>query len=150
MSYNLEERVVVQMRHYERKRAWMIELLGGCCAKCQSLDQLEIDHIDPATKLFNVSKNYSRAKIYLLPELMKCQLLCAECHLIKTQTEDGHKAYHGSVGMYRHRGCRCEECVAGNRRRMNEYYRKKISSNPNYRRDARRRQRERLRGLAKR
>ncbi len=99
----------------------MIEYLGGECVKCKSKEKLEIDHIDPKTKEFSPLVKYSLSKLYLLPELNKCQLLCEDCHRVKTREVDGFKAVHGSGGMYRHHGCRCLLCKEANRQYYREY-----------------------------
>lgn len=98
------------MRFYERRRQWMIDLLGGKCVKCGSLENLETDHIDRSNKSFDIASNFGRKKEVLLQELAKCQLLCEKCHLDKTQNIDGFKVKHGSIGMYRTHKCRCDLC----------------------------------------
>jgi hypothetical protein len=55
---------------------------------------LQLDHIDPSTKYRNKNGklvnpaqlvNYSQA--VLLAEFLKCRVLCANCHMIYTHTE---------------------------------------------------------------
>lgn len=60
--------------------------MGEGCVWCGSKEHLEFDHKDPTTKSFNirVSMNFRR----LLPELLKCQLLCIDCHLHKCNNGD--------------------------------------------------------------
>ena len=51
---------------------------------------LELDHIDPDTKTYNVSKMVSSMHFSLdriKVEIRKCQVLCANCHRIKTLEE---------------------------------------------------------------
>ena len=61
------------------------------CAKCGNDDHrvLEFDHIDRSTKSFNIgdiaSKGYSIKR--LQEEIDKCEVLCANCHRIKTYEE---------------------------------------------------------------
>ena len=79
-------------RLYFVSRMEAIERLGGCCIRCgykADLRALQIDHIDPTTRAFHVSRtgNYSFRNGFTpaaLQELGKCQLLCANCHAIKT------------------------------------------------------------------
>ena len=71
-----------------------IERLGGRCVRCgyaSDLRGLQFDHIDPSTKIKNISSYLAHGwaqdgglKPYLRVELQKCQLLCATCHAIKT------------------------------------------------------------------
>ena len=75
-------------REYQRKwkaarRASWFE--GKCCVKCGSTDRLEIDHIDPKTKVSNQIWTWSKHRRD--EELGKCQILCHACHLKKTAVD---------------------------------------------------------------
>ena len=54
---------------------------------------MQIDHIDPITKLYDVCdlKNYKEET--LLAELAKCQVLCALCHRKKSILEQQDEKY---------------------------------------------------------
>lgn len=62
---------------------------GKSCAQCDSRDRLELDHIDPSTKvyapasLWGMSDRNPRKRA----ELAKCQVLCYDCHLAKSRGE---------------------------------------------------------------
>jgi hypothetical protein len=60
--------------------------LGGKCVKCGIDDYrlLDFDHIDPKTKTMHISRKLNLPFETLLEEAKKCQLLCANCHRIKT------------------------------------------------------------------
>ena len=82
-----------QMREYmvqrrAKVRAELVMLLGGCCAWCGSVDDLDFDHKDPATKKFPIASGLDKPKAILLAEVAKCQLLCRPHHLEKTLAED--------------------------------------------------------------
>lgn len=63
-----------------RKSDWF--LANGPCKKCGSIDDLELDHIDPTKK---VSHNvWTWADERRARELAKCQALCHNCHVEKT------------------------------------------------------------------
>jgi 5-methylcytosine-specific restriction endonuclease McrA len=64
----------------------MKQSLGGCarCGYNENAVALEFDHIDPTTKVAAVSTLALRNKRTLAEEIQKCQLLCANCHRIKT------------------------------------------------------------------
>jgi 5-methylcytosine-specific restriction endonuclease McrA len=66
-------------------------LLTHPCIKCGETDivVLEFDHVDPTTKLGNVSElfNYSLKKVK--EEISKCDVLCANCHRRKTAEQFG-------------------------------------------------------------
>lgn len=102
-----------------RRREW-IDSQGGCCANCGSTEDLEIDHIDPSTKLCNPSQVWSRCREFREAELAKCQVLCADCHKAKTR-EEFVSSEHGSRAMYDTHKCRCDVCVQAMRDRFARY-----------------------------
>ena len=77
------------------------------CSYCQGVDSLELDHIDPATKITNSIWSWSTPRRE--SEISKCQVLCHECHLEKTKLWWDGMRKHGDQSTYR-RGCRCELC----------------------------------------
>ena len=98
-----------------QRRAQLIELLGGCCVRCGSTEDLEFDHVAPATKRFAIGSDMSRAWPELIEEALKCQLLCRPCHLekgVEDRPEPAHSYYR-----YWYYGCRCEVCRAANARK---------------------------------
>ncbi len=111
-----------QLERYHRLRAEALEMLGGQCVVCDSVEDLQIDHIDPSTKEFSVSKLRPSRERWLA-ELTKCQILCGDCHRLKTVSEQRDDT-HGTWGPY-NRGCRCDLC----REKFNSYmrdYRKRV------------------------
>ena len=108
------------VERYHRRRAMIIENLGGECAHCSSTEQLEIDHIDRSTKSFDIGKAISGwAEERIQRELDKCQLLCKDCHLEKTEAEtvSGH-----GVGVSGAKNCYCTECAPLKKEYMKKYY----------------------------
>ena len=108
------------MRQYRlsRKRK-AFDLLGGKCVVCGTCDNLEFDHIDPATKSFNISRFFGTWN-EMVAELSKCQLLCHTHHLEKTSSE-GRKLKEfckkgHPLALYR-KGGRCYLCVSTRKRR---------------------------------
>lgn len=101
--------MTASMTDYKKRKQHLIDILGGVCVECGTIENLEFDHIDPAQKSFVITANWTMALEKLLVELAKCQLLCADCHQKKTRTEMG-SAQHGTISMYRHHRCRCEPC----------------------------------------
>ena len=121
-------------RQAEYQRCWMakrratwISILGNCCYKCGSTNRIELDHVDRKTKVSNSIWSWKAERI--VQELSKCQLLCHDCHKIKTLSEITLPLVHGIFRGY-DKGCRCSECRRANteavqRRRR----RKKLSIN---------------------
>lgn len=118
----IRRRAYMRARVAECKRLCR-EILGGKCAKCGSVDRLEFDHIDPATKVAPISSMAAQARAAVLKELAKCQLLCKTCHTAKSITDRGLKpAEHGTQIMYTGTGnpngrkpCRCVPCSTAHR-----------------------------------
>lgn len=101
-----------EQREYQRK--WMAKrradwLRGKCCVKCCSTENLQVDHVDPSTKIDH--KVWSWSKERRDAELSKCQVLCRACHQEKTTKESYRPDRHG-LGGYHNRRCRCDICKA--------------------------------------
>ena len=76
---------------YHRLKREAFDILGGVCAHCQSTLSLQVDHINPKTKSFNVTRKLrSLPWSNILSELKKCQLLCRLCHKEKTKSEKSY------------------------------------------------------------
>ena len=111
--------VYMQKRRAARREA-LIWLAGSRCVLCGSDENLEFDHINYETKLFNLSGrslDTGWSKVY--KEYLKCQLLCKQCHQHKTVHKDNRTGggwnkildpQHGTWAMYGNYRCRCTEC----------------------------------------
>lgn len=81
----------LKQERYQQHRQQVIDYLQhkhnhtGCIG-CGSQEQLEIDHIDPTTKLCDPAKSFGAKTITnrIWNEIDKCQLLCYDCHREKT------------------------------------------------------------------
>lgn len=93
-------------RHLRRKKkTLLVEMFGGKCLDCgygAHWTALQFDHRDPAQKKFTISGGAGVAKAWnvLVEEARKCDLVCANCHAIRTfmQHEDRIQARELSVG----------------------------------------------------
>jgi len=59
---------------------------AGPCVKCGNGDArvLEFHHLEPEKKKFNIAWGWYRASLVeLIEELVKCVVLCANCHKIE-------------------------------------------------------------------
>jgi RNA polymerase subunit RPABC4/transcription elongation factor Spt4 len=101
-KYYLEHKAEVNARHKREReiaridinnmKKDMMEYLGGKCINCGSTINLEFHHIDPETKLFNITDRCKRSTAQngwkntpeMFNEINKCQLLCNKCHSILT------------------------------------------------------------------
>lgn len=75
-----------QARDQER-RAWLHTQKLGPCADCgQSFPPvaMDFDHKPGEIKSFQVGDSMSRSKETLLAEIAKCELVCANCHRVRT------------------------------------------------------------------
>lgn len=90
-AYDAEFQRTQKLRRITKATA----LLGGHCVVCLTTDNLQFDHVDPTTKLFNIgsgSKNVSEKRFWA--EVAKCQLLCLPHHEEKGKT-DGSQTFYG-------------------------------------------------------
>lgn len=108
-----------QKREYDRqwRASRRLEFFKDkCCAKCGSIDRLELDHIDPNNKISHNVWSWSEQR--RSEELAKCQVLCYDCHKLKS-SEYFKEIYfvplsekkHGTNNTYNREGCRCSLCV---------------------------------------
>lgn len=104
MPYNKER--------YERLRQeWFEE--NGPCQHCGTWENLEVDHINPETKLSH--KIWTWREELRIAELEKCQVLCHDCHWEKTVEECFLPTrIHGTWSMYVTYHCRCDDCKQAN------------------------------------
>lgn len=69
-------------------KEWIWSLKSGPCKDCLRTYPpyvMDFDHRPGETKLFEISKGYRRnARVTVLAEIAKCDLVCANCHRIRT------------------------------------------------------------------
>lgn len=82
---NKEKISAAQTQRARKKRAKLVEHMGGKCVKCGTTENLHFDHIDATTKSFGIGNNMNRSMITLKEECKKCQLLCQSCHIVKSK-----------------------------------------------------------------
>ncbi len=90
---NYRENAVARNKRLKDKlRQRMLEYLSDkSCFVCGNSDRrvLEFDHLDPTLKSFGISNAITSIMKWerILVEIEKCQILCANCHKIKTAKE---------------------------------------------------------------
>jgi hypothetical protein len=127
MSSNNEYMRKYMLNRYNERMNWARNKLGGKCIRCNSKNSLELDHIDPSTKIETIAKIWSYSKKNFESEVEKCQLLCTNCHILKS-IENGDvlpRTTHGTLTMYKRHNCRCEKCKEKNNSYSREYKKKK-------------------------
>ena len=85
----------------ERRHKWFSD---KSCVRCGSQSDLELDHIDPSTKVTHAIWSWSEIRRNI--EISKCQVLCNSCHKIKTNQDRNIITGHGTEHDYK-LGCRC-------------------------------------------
>lgn len=104
------------MRRYQnewiqRRRSEWIEA-NGPCAQCGSSDRLEVDHVDPSTKVANPAAVWGWSAARRSAELAKCQVLCHDCHERKSAAQFRAAGKPCPSRTAYDSGCRCTGCRA--------------------------------------
>jgi hypothetical protein len=84
-------------RKYERKRrteirAAISEAKAVPCTDCHVEYPpfvMQFDHLDPAVKLFNIGSFTNQTMDQVRAEIAKCEVVCANCHALRTFTRAG-------------------------------------------------------------
>lgn len=87
---NPERLRVRRKRSYHEKKLILIEEFGGKCRRCgynEYAGALDFDHINKEDKKYGVLRG-NRSLEAAREEAKKCQLLCANCHRIKTHAPE--------------------------------------------------------------
>ncbi len=83
-----KERCKESIKRFNQKRRYILnQLKNKPCFDCQGWFepcQMDWDHLDPNTKLFSVNKSMTRPLKETLEEIKKCQLVCSNCHRLRT------------------------------------------------------------------
>jgi hypothetical protein len=93
--YSRRRKGLMRPRTWECGRQdWLLSLKAGrSCTDCQRtyLPQvLQWDHLPGTTKLGNISTDFrGRSRQEILDEIAKCELVCANCHAIRTFARAG-------------------------------------------------------------
>jgi 5-methylcytosine-specific restriction endonuclease McrA len=111
------------LRNYQRQ--WVANrrqeyFKDKVCTQCGSSDKLELHHINPEDKVDHSIWSWSKERQAL--ELVKCTVLCKDCHQKADNEVLGYKNYiHGTRLCYNKGGCRCLLCKKANAAYRAEY-----------------------------
>jgi len=78
----------VPAERYARFQAWLEFVKTTPCADCGVAFPavcMDFDHVR-GTKAFNVSQMHSRSKRLVFDEMSKCEVVCSNCHRVRTAT----------------------------------------------------------------
>jgi hypothetical protein len=87
VGYNRE----AMRRRYERRRAYIESLKANPCADCGGTfppECMDFDHL--GDKFKNLARLMSYSLERIKEELAKCELVCANCHRIRTRKRATH------------------------------------------------------------
>ena len=88
-----------QKRHRDRNHELMWELLvNSKCSDCNISDPrvLEFDHLPMYEKKFDIARaiaGSTRSWNSILTEIKKCDIVCSNCHKIRTMTRGNYKRH---------------------------------------------------------
>jgi len=73
------------------RRKMLDYLTDKSCIQCGINDRrvLDFDHLDPTLKSFSIARGITNTRSWdaILLEIKKCQILCANCHRIRTSEQ---------------------------------------------------------------
>jgi hypothetical protein len=150
----MNKKTFYQYRHREINFVKMMEYLKNNHCKDCNIDNpvvLEFDHLPEFEKSFDIGRavgSSGRSWESIYKEILKCDVVCSNCHKIRTSKRSNDRRYRFWVNEYEfpkefekeeetrfrvahgggakgRRGCKCDLC----RKRYNEYHknlRKKI------------------------
>ncbi|MCC6934519.1 MAG: HNH endonuclease [Candidatus Yanofskybacteria bacterium] len=82
-----------KIRRYRTKAA-AIRILGGKCVDCGWRGHqaaLQFHHLDPQKKDFTLGNVANKSWESIRAEILKCTLLCANCHAVRHSTKDDER-----------------------------------------------------------
>ena len=77
----------MSLKIYRKNKETVWMTLGNKCVRCGCKHNLQLDHIDPQTKKFDVTPKLGSKLGPLWEEIHKCQLLCESCHREKNKED---------------------------------------------------------------
>jgi len=77
-----------------QQKAILVALLGGVCQDCGRVFPnccFHFDHRNPFEKSFEIGKKNSATNKKTLKEIKKCDLVCSNCHAIRTSQSEAFR-----------------------------------------------------------
>jgi hypothetical protein len=98
------QRYESQKKHRDKNHNLMWELLTNSeCKDCKINDPrvLEFDHLPIYEKKFDISRavgGSTRSWSSILTEIQKCDIVCSNCHKIRTMERGNYKRHKSFIG----------------------------------------------------
>lgn len=89
MPRDKEKLRAAQRRYMHEKKDWLGEFKKRPCMDCKNIfptECMDFDHRPGEIKKFNINSSYNRNKKDLLKEIQKCDIICSNCHRIRTKS----------------------------------------------------------------
>ncbi len=89
-------------RYTTRNRDFVDGYKAAPCTDCGHTyppECMDFDHIDPTTKRCNVAALSNNSIDAILAEIQKCELVCANCHRIRTVKHARRPKHYGSKDL---------------------------------------------------
>lgn len=86
-DYYRKHRESEQKRYHKRREILQnIKMKTGCvdCGYNEHPAALHFDHMPSEKKQFGIAQNHSRKWETLIQEIQKCEVVCANCHAVRT------------------------------------------------------------------
>ncbi len=83
-----------QLRYKLKRKALIEELRNVPCMDCGGTFPnvcMDFDHRDPSEKKFSIAHYHAHGMEAIKAELAKCDVVCANCHRIRTHLTDNQK-----------------------------------------------------------
>lgn len=77
------------VRQHKNDRLWINSFKEKPCMDCGGIydtECMDFDHREGETKAFNVGTARNLSKRRVMEEIAKCDLVCANCHRLRTKT----------------------------------------------------------------
>lgn len=88
-------RYAKQQRWTDKRRAFLagVKLAAGCadCGYAEHHSALHFDHLPGTDKRFNISEGVAYAWERLASEMAKCEVVCANCHAVRTSARHAER-----------------------------------------------------------
>lgn len=124
-------------KRYDERKIKLLKMYGEKCNECGSNKNLEFHHVDPKTKLFDVTTSLgSRSWKVIENEVKKCKLICKNCHQLENIIQAGNQTAFGTHGtLSSYRWCKCLECKKAMSDWLKKYNKERKLKDPNFRKN---------------